>query len=127
MNPDVTANTQNSQIYSFLMQHFIYTPTQFHLLKPFFLTCWILTCLWLQQQVFCWTNGHLSRITQSPDRPCVFQQFDIPTLQDNQHMKVVWSSALRTGHLCPLVNIPSNHFCEGLSRPQGHSVSMIFK
>jgi hypothetical protein len=42
-------------------------------------------------------------------------------------MTVVWSSALRTGHLCPLVNIPSTHFCEGPSRPQGHSVSTIFQ
>ena len=33
----------------------------------------------------------------------------------------VWMSALHTGRLYPLGNIPVTHFCYRLSRPQGHS------
>jgi len=36
-------------------------------------------------------------------------------------MKVVRLSALRTGRLYPLGNIPGTRFCWRLSRPQGHS------
>ena len=35
-------------------------------------------------------------------------------------MKVVRLSALRTGRLYPPGNIPGTHFCQSLSRPQGH-------
>ena len=35
-------------------------------------------------------------------------------------MKVVRLSALRTGRLYPPGNIPGTHFCQRLSRPQGH-------
>ena len=38
-------------------------------------------------------------------------------------MKVVRLSALRTGRLYPPGNIPSTHFCQGLSQPQGHSAA----
>ena len=38
-------------------------------------------------------------------------------------MKVVRFSALRTGHLYPPGNIPGTHFCQRLSRPQGHSAA----
>jgi len=36
-------------------------------------------------------------------------------------MKVVRLLALRTGRLYPPGNIPGTHFCQRLSRPQGHS------
>ena len=32
-----------------------------------------------------------------------------------------WRSALRTGCLYSQVNMPGTHFCQGLSRPQGHN------
>jgi len=35
----------------------------------------------------------------------------LPEFQDNQHMKVVSLSALRTGRLYPPGNIPGTHFC----------------
>jgi len=38
-------------------------------------------------------------------------------------MKVVRLSALRTGRLYPLGNIPGIHFCYRLSQPQGHSAA----
>jgi len=34
-----------------------------------------------------------------------------PRFQDNRHMKIVRSSALRTGRLYPPGNIPGTHFC----------------
>jgi len=39
------------------------------------------------------------------------------------YIKVVRLSALRTGRLCPPGNIPGTHFCQRLSRPQGHSAT----
>ena len=39
-----------------------------------------------------------------------------------RHRMVVRLSALRTGHLYPPGNAPGTHFCQRLSRPQGHSV-----
>ena len=42
---------------------------------------------------------------------------------DNRRMKVVRSSALSTGRLYPLRNIPSTHFCYRMNRPQGQSVA----
>ena len=44
-------------------------------------------------------------------RPWGFQKFEAPRFQDNQHMKVVRLSALRTGSLYPPGNIPGTHFC----------------
>jgi hypothetical protein len=38
-------------------------------------------------------------------------------------MKVVRLSALRTGRLYPQGNIPGTHFCQRLSRTQGHSAT----
>ena len=38
---------------------------------------------------------------QALDRPCGFQEVEAPRFQDNQHMKVVKLSALRTGRLYP--------------------------
>jgi hypothetical protein len=38
-------------------------------------------------------------------------------------MKVVRLSALRTGRLYPLGDIPGTYFCLRLSRPQGYSVA----
>ena len=34
---------------------------------------------------------------------------------------VVWMSTLRTSHFLPPQNNPGTHFCQRLSRPQGHS------
>ena len=45
----------------------------------------------------------------------------LPEILDNQHMKMVGLSALRTGNLYPPRNIPSTHFCYRLSRPHAHS------
>jgi hypothetical protein len=42
-------------------------------------------------------------------RPGVFQELQAPTLHDNRHMKLVRLSALRTGRLYPLGNIPGTH------------------
>ena len=38
-------------------------------------------------------------------------------------MKVARLSALRTGRFLPPGNIPGTHFCQRLSRPQGHSAA----
>jgi hypothetical protein len=38
-------------------------------------------------------------------------------------MKVVRLSALRTGRLYTCGNTPGTHFCQRLSRPQGHSAT----
>ena len=34
-----------------------------------------------------------------------------PGFLDSRHMEVAWLSAVRTGHLYPLGNIPGTHFC----------------
>jgi hypothetical protein len=39
-----------------------------------------------------------------------FQQVEDPRFQDNQHVKVIGSSALRTGRFYPS-GIPNTHFC----------------
>jgi hypothetical protein len=57
------------------------------------------------------------------DRPRGFQEIEAPRFQDNRHMKVVRLSALRTGRLYILGNIPGTHFCWSLSLPQGHSAA----
>jgi hypothetical protein len=40
-----------------------------------------------------------------------FQYIEAPRFLDNQHMKVVRLSALRTGRLYPPGNIPGTHLC----------------
>ena len=50
----------------------------------------------------------------------MFQDVEVPRFQENQHIKVVRFSALRTGRLYPPGNIPGTHFCQRLSRPQDH-------
>jgi hypothetical protein len=40
-----------------------------------------------------------------------FQDVEAPRFQDNQHMKVVMLSSLRTGRIYSLGNIPGAHFC----------------
>ena len=47
----------------------------------------------------------------------------LPRFRDNRYMKVVRLSALRTGRLYPSKNIPDTHFCQGLSRLQGHTAA----
>jgi hypothetical protein len=56
-------------------------------------------------------------------RPFGFQEVEAPRLLDNRHMMVVRLSALGTGRLYPPGNTPGTHFCQRLSRPQGHSVA----
>ena len=54
--------------------------------------------------------------------PEVFQEVQAPRFQDNRHIKVVNLSALSTGHLYPLGNIPGTHFCwklRAIVRPEG--------
>jgi hypothetical protein len=43
--------------------------------------------------------------------------------RNNQHMKAVSLSALRTGSLYPSGNISGTHFRYRLNQPQGHSVA----
>jgi len=57
------------------------------------------------------------------DRLCGIQEGEAPRFQDSRHMKVVRLSALRAGRLYAPENIPGIHFCQRLSRPQGHGVA----
>jgi hypothetical protein len=57
------------------------------------------------------------------DSPWGFQYVEAPRFHDNRHVKVVTFSALRTGHLYSLGNIPGTPFCRRLSRPQVHSAA----
>ena len=54
------------------------------------------------------------------DKPRVFQETEAPRFHDNRHMKVVSLLALRTGRLHPPGKISGTHFCQRLSRLQGH-------
>ena len=56
-------------------------------------------------------------------RPSGVQYFEAPRFQNNRHMEAVRLSALRTVRLYPPGNIPGTHFCQCLSRPQGHSAA----
>jgi hypothetical protein len=49
-----------------------------------------------------------------------FQEVEAPRFQHNRHIKVVNLTALRTGRLYTLVNIPDTHFCS--SRSSGRAV-----
>ena len=44
-------------------------------------------------------------------RPIGFQEVEAPRFLDNGQMKVVWLSALITGHLYPRGSVPGTHFC----------------
>ena len=72
-----------------------------------------------------WNVWHSKSVDQSHYRP--EQALRVPgswgpTLEDNRHMKVVWLSALRTGHLySPPPTPPKKHSCWRLSQPQDHS------
>jgi hypothetical protein len=46
-----------------------------------------------------------------PGQVLGFQKVEAPRFQDSRHMKVVRLSALRTGRLWSLGNIPGAHFC----------------
>ena len=69
----------------------------------------------------CLTYSNKIEVKQSLFRPNTgFQEVEAPRLQEN-HIKVVRLSSLRTGRLYPLGDIPGIHFCWRMSRPQGHS------
>jgi hypothetical protein len=53
-------------------------------------------------------------------------RFRFPELLDSRYMKVESLSTLRTGCLYSEVDISGTHFCERLSRPQGHSAAGKF-
>jgi hypothetical protein len=55
--------------------------------------------------------------------PKGFQEVEAFRFQDNQQMKVVRLSDLRTGRLYPLRNIAGTYFCQKLTRPQGHRIT----
>jgi hypothetical protein len=55
-----------------------------------------------------------------------FQQVEAPRFQDSRHMEVVRLSALRNRRLYPQINIPGTHFCQKLSKLQGHSAAGRF-
>jgi hypothetical protein len=57
------------------------------------------------------------------DRPLGFQKVEVPRFLDNRNMKVAMLLVLSTGHHYRPRNIPDAHFCQRLSRPQGHSVA----
>jgi len=54
-------------------------------------------------------------------RPCDIQEDGFPRFNNNRSMNVVNLSALRTGRIYSLGNIPCTHFC--LSQPQCHSAA----
>jgi len=54
------------------------------------------------------------------------RRFRFPELLDNRYMKVERFSTLRTGRLYPEGDISGTHFCERLSRSQGHSAAGRF-
>ena len=45
------------------------------------------------------------------DRPLGFQEVQAPRFQDNQQTKMLRLSALKTGRLYSLANIPDTYFC----------------
>ena len=47
----------------------------------------------------------------------------LPDSKNSRHIEMVRLPALRTGRLYPPRNIPGTHFCQRLSRPQGHSAA----
>jgi hypothetical protein len=57
------------------------------------------------------------------ERPLRFQEGEVPRFLDNRHMKVARLLALSTSHHYPPRNSPDAHFCQRLSRTQGHSVA----
>ena len=61
------------------------------------------------------------------DRPFGLQEVKALEFLDNRHMKVVKLSALRTSRLYPPEDIANTHFCQRLSRSQGHSAAGIIK
>jgi hypothetical protein len=57
------------------------------------------------------------------DRTLGFQEVEAPKFLDSWQMKVVRLSVICTGCLYPPGNISGTHFCQRLSRPQGHKVT----
>ena len=57
------------------------------------------------------------------DRPRGFQEVEAPRFQDSRHIKMVTFLALHTGRFYPQEIFPGTHFCQTLSRPQGHSAA----
>jgi hypothetical protein len=57
------------------------------------------------------------------ERPLGFQEVEAPEFIDNRHMKVVRSSALRTGRLYPQERFLVLISVKRLSRPQGHNTT----
>jgi len=55
------------------------------------------TVLAVQKYYFTYYSNPITGL----DRPLGFQKTEVPTFQDNRHMKVVSLSALRTGRLYP--------------------------
>ena len=64
---------------------------------------------------------------QASTGPELSRRLRLPRYPDNQNMKVVRLSVLRTGRLYPPRNIPGTHSCHRLSRFQGHNALQVNK
>jgi hypothetical protein len=62
-------------------------------------------------------------LVQAWTDPEGYQEVEASRFQDNQHIRVVRCSALRTGRLYHPGNIPGIYLCQRLSRTQCHSVA----
>ena len=93
--------------------------------------CPLSTVIWATNQPWSgfWTfnirhSVHLGRHRKKQIlRPWGFQELEAPRFQDSRHIKVVWLSALLTGHIYPSGNIPGTNFYWRLRQPQGHSAA----
>jgi len=85
----------------------------------------------IQHKLTGFCNGHADLFARyysenyrcaSLDRSFALQEVEDAGIS-RRHMKVVRLSALRTSRHYPTGDTPGNHFCQRLSRPQGHSAA----
>jgi len=61
------------------------------------------------------------------EKPWGHLRLRVPDFPENQYMKVVRLSAVCTGRLYPPWDTPGTHYCQRLSRTQGHFASRRIK